>query len=105
MPFNQGGPVTDYKTDVGPGWHGLLDRLHAELAAVDPDYQTVQVKEKFGCLRVYLRNTPDALRDILDRFEALSAGVCENCGKPGACKPGTPHGWIKTLCDECRRTE
>lgn len=105
MPFNQGGPVTGYKVDVGPGWHDLLGRLHAELAAVDPGYQTVQVKEKFGLLRVYLRRTPDEFRNIVSRFEALSGQVCENCGKPGECKASTPHGWIKTLCGECRRTE
>jgi hypothetical protein len=105
MPFDQGGPVTDYKTDVGPGWHDLLDRLHADLAAADPGYQTVQVKEKFGCLRVYLRRTPGPLMAILSRFEALSATVCENCGKPGTRKARTPHGWIKTFCGECRRRE
>jgi hypothetical protein len=105
MPFNQGGPVTDYEIDVGPGWHDLLDRLHAELAAADPSYQTVQVKEKFGRLRVYLRRASGELEAILDRYEEMSGDVCENCGKPGTCHASTPHGWIKTLCDECRRTE
>lgn len=102
MPFNKGGPVTGHKADVGPGWHGLLDRMHAELAAADPDYWTIQVKEKFGCLRVYLRSDGDLEIDrITARYEALSAGVCEECGQPGKCSAGTTW-WIKTLCDPCR---
>jgi hypothetical protein len=102
MPFNAGGPVVDHKTDVGPGWHGLLDGLHADLAALDPGYQTVQVKEKFGCLRVYLRSATEAMRGVLARYEGLSAGVCEQCGKAGTCSAEPGHVWIKTLCDPCR---
>ena len=125
MPYNKGGPVTDYKMDVGPGWHSLLNELHKELAVINPDYQTVQVKEKFGQLRVYIGGTPiqadimggstgvvnvrikdtatkdnwRKLQDIVDKYEAMSASVCENCGQPG--KLDTSHYWRKTLCDSC----
>lgn len=99
MPYGAGGPVTDYKDEVGPGWGKLLDQLHAELAAVDPNYQIVQVKEKFGDLRVYIEASyPDPLWDIIAAYERLSSGVCENCGQPGK---HTDTRWIKTLCDPC----
>jgi hypothetical protein len=99
MPFNEGGPVTDYKADVGPGWHPLLDQLHRELMLVDPGYRTVQVKEKFGNLRVYIDTAAgDAAWNVISKFENLSSGICEACGKPGG---HTKTVWIKTLCDDC----
>lgn len=97
MPSGPGGPVTGYKADVGAGWHPLLDELHAELAAADPDYQTIQVKEKFGTLRVYVYGLP-ATDAIIDHYEERSRSICENCGQPGRPRPG---GWVKTFCDEC----
>jgi hypothetical protein len=103
--FNQGGPVTEYKNDVGPGWHGLLDEMHTALSAINPAYQTVQVKEKFGCLRVYLEHAPIEIARVLGRFEARSGETCEQCGKPGVCQATKAHGWIKTLCRSCRYPE
>jgi hypothetical protein len=106
MPFGQGGPVTDYASDVGPGWLGLLRGLHIELITIDPGYETVQVKEKFGCLRVYANvsdpGCQEAVWAALGRYEALSAAVCENCGQPGECRSDPPGAWIKTLCGACR---
>ena len=34
--------------DVEPGWYALVVDTDAQLAAVDPDYVVLQVKEKFG---------------------------------------------------------
>lgn len=102
MPFGAGGPVTDYKMDVGPGWSSLLDQLDAELKAIDPDYQTVQVKEKFGNLRVYIEDTgpyPGLMWDVLGKYERLSSEVCEECGQPGT--HDNSRYWIKTLCPAC----
>ncbi len=97
MPFNRGGPVTDYLTDVGEGWHELLRELHETLAAMGP-YETFQVKEKFGLLRVYIDGSPEQ-HEAIYPFEAASGRICEVCGKPG--QTGTHGGWwIKTLCPE-----
>lgn len=125
MPFGAGGPVTDYKMDVGSGWASLLDQLDEELRAVSPGYQTVQVKEKFGRLRVYVEGNPvqadisglgtvanvkiestatssnwRTVQDVLDKYELKSSQVCENCGQPG--ELDTSHFWIKTLCPACK---
>lgn len=37
----------------GPGWYGLLVELDQKLAAIAPDYEIHQVKEKFGTLCFY----------------------------------------------------
>jgi hypothetical protein len=97
MPFNQGGPVTDYKSDVGEGWHSLLDEMHEALVKADPSYQTIQVKEKFAGLRVYINANREA-QDICGQFEERSHHICEVCGKPG--ESDASHFWVKTLCPD-----
>src|SRR5512146_2740087 len=77
--IERGGPVTDWKNDVGKGWHSLLDELHAELVKVAPEYRTEQVKEKFAALRVYLSPWTDEAEEIVFRFEARSKTICEQC--------------------------
>lgn len=37
----------------GRGWYPILLRLDAQIAQIAPDYQVLQVKEKFGALRYY----------------------------------------------------
>jgi hypothetical protein len=38
----------------GPGWYPLLVRLNKALAALVPEYEVHQVKEKYGTLRYYI---------------------------------------------------
>lgn len=86
-----------------PGWDELLLTLDAKLAALDPDYQILQAKEKFGTLRYYTSHSDDwdgdsdAFEQLISEAEDLSGYTCEMCGKPGTSRLG---GWIKTLCDE-----
>lgn len=98
--------IKEYPTwiSVGQGWHDLLVRLDRQLSAVQPDYEIVQVKEKFGGLRFYTTNVHpenmDTFRALIDAAESESFRTCEECGGHG--KIGGDH-WITTLCDECRR--
>lgn len=91
--------------DCGPGWWGIIRRLDAGLKEIAPDYQVMQVKEKFGGLRYYVTGIP---RDVwekaseLDRAaEAESFETCEECGRPASTSSGRGY-WIRTLCDEDR---
>lgn len=54
--------------DCDRGWYPLLVALDKELAAIDPDYQVLQVKEKFGGLRYYYGL--DATLACCDEWEA-----------------------------------
>jgi hypothetical protein len=94
----EGGRVNERKDAVGPGWADILDQLDAELYALNPDYKTVQVKEKFGLLRVYLSDTTEAEQQILYKYEEMSSKICEKCGQPGKARQG---GWLRTLCGPC----
>jgi len=88
---------------VGPGWVPLVQQLHEELLAVNPDYQVAQVKEKFGELRVYLSmdNRQLPLMQAVGVATAKSVTICEWCGEPGTCGEASAF-WIKTLCDQHR---
>lgn len=106
----------------GDGWFDLIDKLSVKIEMLNNEpacpYYTiaVQVKEKFGELRFYValkrkngdeptddkrgaeRVWGDIIYDIIDRTEANSARVCEDCGAHGKRRTG---GWIRTLCDAC----
>lgn len=90
---------------VGSGWQALIDRLHKDLLALDPNYQVTQIKEKFGGLRYYIATSEDLDADTQWQMQALthaaeeqSLTICEACGEPG--KPTSARMWIKTYCDE-----
>ncbi|MGC5027925.1 hypothetical protein ACLQ3K_24490 [Tsukamurella sp. DT100] len=93
-------PGTYSSLDIGPGWYPLLIDLDRELAAIDPHYQLVQVKEKFGGLRYYVEFEPDRSRpgfdDLIRAAERRSERTCEECGAAGA--PAHRGSWVRTLC-------
>jgi hypothetical protein len=106
--------ITDCYHCVGPGWAGLLTMLHVELQTICPDYEALQVKEKFGGLRAYI-GTPwdeginpaqsvarELAYSVEHRYEALSHRVCEYCGQLGK-NEEDKHHWYKTLCDTHRQ--
>lgn len=60
----------------------------------------VQVKEKFGTLRFYVRGVrsrSEAVRHYIEFAEYISSRTCEVCGAPGELRKG---GWWRTLGDE-----
>lgn len=86
----------------GPGWYKIITDLDEALCRVYPDYEVVQVKEKFGTLRFYIGGVPEPIRDVvydaIADAERISARTCEWCGEPGTSRSG---GWVRTLCDGC----
>lgn len=89
---------------IGKGWHPILEALHTDLAAIDPNYKVIQVKEKFGGLRVYLDwlNTEytATIGQIINVAEALALGTCEDCGGVGSLRSISKF-YVRTLCEPC----
>lgn len=88
------------------GWYPLieecLDRIEKALEK-HPDneygnFMIMQVKEKFGGLRIYANFYYEDVRDIIEECEEKSYHVCEVCGEPG--KLRVYHYWYKTLCNK-----
>lgn len=103
---------------VGKGWEGLVNEAYDIIDAFNKKIQSIdvlQVKEKFGTLRIYIRNRvkvteqdvsnmiePELFEDIWMRVHELeirSAKVCEECGKEGHIRDKS--GWYVCLCDSC----
>lgn len=86
--------------DVAEGWYSLLDHIDTELRAIDPDYQILQVKEKFGSLRFYFTSTDhyQEMAPIVEIAETKSMATCEVCGADGVTDTG--QWYVVTLCPE-----
>lgn len=57
-----------------------------------------EIKSKYGALCLYA-SAADEIFDVIRRYELLSIGYCENCGKPARYVTG---GWVMYLCENCK---
>lgn len=89
--------------DIGPGWYDLVIQLDRDISSIDPNYELLQCKEKFGGLRYYYRTTEDHIKidDLIRQAEIKSYVTCEDCGEPSTTQ--SDDGWIHTLCDIHRK--
>jgi hypothetical protein len=122
---------------IGAGWFDIFERLCAAInealtAAQKKRFRIVQVKEKFGGLRVYWRigsrarlwadiqvpgegvitlkpkakksSVAARIDQLITHATAEAANTCEACGR----RPAKLHlvdGWFTTMCDEHRPKE
>lgn len=113
---------------IGEGWFPLVRALESYLdrAVGANNWTSLQIKEKFGGLRFYVRLANDddvastiadeydmaredaletavarkkAVRNAIEAIESMSFVVCELCGRPG--RPRTDNYWVRTLCFDC----
>jgi uncharacterized protein with HEPN domain len=100
-PFARGG------FEICDGWFSIVARLSAKLAK-DTALHVVQVKEKYGRLKVYCGRDPSVPQD--PRLDAeLEAAIakaadesertCEVCGEPGTHEER--HRWWSVRCGPC----
>ena len=97
-------PIGERGIEVGNGWSELLVTVFNDLerAAQSEGSEVpaiLQVKEKFGLLRITVRNPTDAIDDVLRKAEQASTAICETCGKPGA--PADRPGQMRVRCPAC----
>lgn len=93
----------DYIQEFGDGWLDLVNSTLEKIEAIDPHFRVLQIKEKWGKLRLYGESsyeygTPNSMliESIIDEAEEHSGTVCEFCGLPG--KLYTSHGETRTVC-------
>jgi hypothetical protein len=92
--------------NVDEGWYQIVVDCDKELTAIDPDYQILQVKEKFGGLRYYMTPCNDTtekqrnkMYEVISKYEAKAAQTCEATGQSGVLMKSV-RGWLKTLNPE-----
>jgi len=81
---------------VDNGWAPLIEELFSFIETHKITEKIIQVKEKWGGLRIYT----DIINPILDQkileIEKRSFFICEACGEPGMMRGG---GRYRTLCE------
>lgn len=104
---------------VGDGWSGLLQALCLNIEHyleytnkiilsddsldIDADDNSMyefsfsQIKEKFGCLRIYYNGGDEFIAGAISFAEIVSDRTCEVCGGKGKRRSTA---WTSTLCDE-----
>jgi hypothetical protein len=99
----------------GDGWERIVRRLSEKLEPIarETGLRAVQVKEKFGELRFYVRGADGARKLPAAISAAVHAAIiaameesgrtCEYCG--AACSTREVEGWWSTLCDACLERE
>lgn len=99
----------DFPFECREGWYPLiatlLDALERIATDSQPGLRVVQIKEKFGGLRVYIEGAAEFDEDGKStEVGALIRGacqdalhVCEFCGEDGELRKDLP--WIRTLCE------
>ena len=89
--------------DLPEGWLELFlqccEDIKAPLvkAGLLNDFRFLQIKEKYGSMRMYDSGATEEVHDIIDKYEFLSQQVCCECGKPAAVMTS---GWICPYCAE-----
>lgn len=83
---------------VGPGWVPIVAECFNKMFALGWDGIVIQIKEKFGDLRVYISDNSEGMVECIRVAEGQACRTCEVCGEPG--KRRTDLSWLKTLCDE-----
>jgi hypothetical protein len=93
------------------GWWPLIDecieKLEEEAKKTPFNFEILQIKEKYGTLRIYLSSENDSLFGIVERYELFSSHLCELCGEFWTAKErrsaNGEGGWFKTLCLKCAK--
>jgi len=100
----------------GNGWFPLIDSLcdriqehidgHNECINTEPLIEQavfLQVKEKFGGLRIYFQGGDEYCAGLIRMTETLSYHFCEICGMAGYLNVGHTKGCIQSVCKECAK--
>ena len=101
--------------ECGDGWEPIIRAVSGVICGImdnmtpqefgetkKPDYRVVQVQEKFGTLRIYMRYETREMGAAISMAEAWSAVTCEGCGMPGTINKS---GWLSCRCATCRAKE
>lgn len=82
------------------GWESIIHKCLGDIISICPEIKFIQIKEKFGGLRIYATNIPeninDSVRDIIRIAESKSLTTCDVCGQTGELR--NADGWYRTRC-------
>lgn len=83
---------------VGAGWSSLIEEVFAFMEQRKINCKIIQVKEKWGGLRIYTDMLHHELDKKIIEVEKRSFEMCEVSGQLGRLR--NCNGWYRTLSDE-----
>ena len=89
---------------VPKGWEALFMNMCEDIrmaiqgTAEFNTFRFIDIKEKYGMLRIAATGGNEKTDSLIDQCEKASKGVCVNCGKPAT---RISKGWICPYCDDC----
>jgi hypothetical protein len=88
--------------DVGIGWLPLVTAFVTEALPHDPSLVVREIKEKWGCMRIWCDTDVVEARLAKGKADAKSGMTCEVCGAEGWLRRPPPGKWAwwRTLCSE-----
>lgn len=89
--------------ECSDGWFKLIYRMCQDIVKtnVPKEFMFIQVKEKFGGLRVYTMCSTEKIDGIIDKAEEMSFNICELCGRVVTAKQRLISMWVRTMCIFC----
>ena len=100
---------SDFNYSCPRGWERPVRRALRELSRLRkeklPDLQVLQIKEKFGRLRIYILTIDDEgpTVPIIEKAKRACYFRCQICGKSG--RHCVLDKWHFTLCERCEQTK
>ena len=92
--------------DVPTGWKRAFGKIMLEEyreVLIRHNYldqfQWIQVKEKYGTLRLYSNAAPREVSDLESKYDHISGYFCIECGRMNV--PVLTEGWVEPLCEVC----
>ncbi|NKQ80346.1 hypothetical protein C3Y90_23735 [Rhizobium sp. UPM1134] len=96
------GSSTPRYVDVGIGWLPLIREFVESALPHDPSLTMLEVKEKWGGMRIWCDTPVLQARLAKAKAEFKSSSTCEVCGAEGYIRRPPPDrfAWWRCLCDE-----
>ncbi len=100
--------------ECGDGWYGIIfdafDKIQKHLNKIRnwklrKEFRVVQVKEKFGGLRIYCNYETEYISDVIDEAVEIAYQTCELCGTTNNVDMRLVNGWYSTLCEKCAKSK
>jgi len=99
-------PFELFGIECGKGWYKLIEPILKYVEEYNKDKEKenqiefLQIKEKWGGLRIYTNFGTKELFELIDNAEEESFKTCEFCGSEEnvGC---TENGWYSTVCLDC----
>lgn len=83
---------------IGEGWLPLVRELSAQIVLSNPTCRALQVKEKFGSLRFYVKDAYPTTQQLIALVEDASSDICDQCGDTGSIV--RTNGWQLGRCEK-----